>query len=220
MPIVRAGKASTVIAWNGVHDYKNDPHSLVNAGIPELVPAHSAETLLIVQVGKPVGVKGRSVKVIILAQPHKGPIVLWTRDQATYDSAVKELRSAAQPLPCHCDAFGSSTGGLKDRQQVKIKALQVEHGAAPDVEVSEGASLPSRSSFWLQSGFRVAARFQNDSGSSFRETETINSARALVRGRRCHYGNAAPGAAASGIKHGALARPIANGGRRTRAKPR
>jgi hypothetical protein len=98
-PIVRAGLPSTVIVWNGVHDYKNDPHSLVNAGIPELVPAHEAETLLIVQVGKPVGINGRSIKDIILAQPHKGPIVLWTKDQATYDSVVKELRSAAQPLP-------------------------------------------------------------------------------------------------------------------------
>jgi hypothetical protein len=91
-PIVRAGSPSTVIVWNGVSDYKNDPHSLVNAQIPELVPLHSNETLLIVQVGKPVGVNGRTVKDIILAQPTKGPIVLWTRDTATYDSVVKELR--------------------------------------------------------------------------------------------------------------------------------
>jgi hypothetical protein len=54
-PIMRHGKASMVIVWNGVHDYKNDPHSLVNAQIPELAPLHSNETLLIVQVGKPVG---------------------------------------------------------------------------------------------------------------------------------------------------------------------
>jgi hypothetical protein len=54
----------------------------------------------IVQVGKPVGVNGRSVKHILLATTDReGPIVLWTKDTATYDSVVKELRSAAIASP-------------------------------------------------------------------------------------------------------------------------
>jgi hypothetical protein len=86
--LYRGGQRVPVMVWNGVKDYAND----VPNGLVGLVASQSTGKIGIVQVGKPVGVKGRSIRKTVDALSFGG-VILWARNQKTYRSIVEEFRT-------------------------------------------------------------------------------------------------------------------------------
>jgi hypothetical protein len=102
--VFRQGRETPVVVWNGVRDYEN---SFLEAAIPELGEGGPSRKVHIVQIGKPVGDK-RSIYKTVQALVDRGPVMLWARDQATYDSVIAEFKhpimvtredGRAKPLP-------------------------------------------------------------------------------------------------------------------------